>query len=201
MKKSVVDSSLFQSPKDFLMETYMLEKNGQVTTFLAKPNEGKWVLKNTTIVEGDNMITLINDVGSFKRTMLLKVRRGPREKLQAIVGTSKANLSDFTDGVDSDDVEEKKTAPNVVKSGSATPYRTPAKSAPIKRRATTKMAKTPGANRKQKIGVFEKMIIQKYLEKPATYLKRKFDIRAFMVIMCCKPWIVLGHPGYARVCL
>ncbi len=54
------------------------------------------------------MVTLVNDVGSFKRTMLLKVRRGPREKLQAIVGTSKANLSDFTDGDDSDDMEEKK---------------------------------------------------------------------------------------------
>jgi len=32
-------------------------------------------------------------------------------------------------------------------------------------------------------------------------MKRKFDIRAFMVIVCCKPWFVLGHAGYARVCL
>ena len=106
------------------------------------------------------MVTLVNDVGSFKRTMLLKVRRGPREKLQAIVGTSKANLSDFTDGEDSDDIEEKKQSTSVVKSASATPSRTPVKSMPIKRRVTSKITKTtPGANRKQKIGVFEKIII------------------------------------------
>ena len=30
---------------------------------------------------------------------------------------------------------------------------------------------------------------------------RKFDIRAFMVILCSKPWFVLAHTGYARVCL
>ena len=30
---------------------------------------------------------------------------------------------------------------------------------------------------------------------------RKFDIRAFMVVLCSKPWFVLAHTGYARVCL
>jgi len=75
---------------------------------LAKANEGFWVLKNTTIVESpDNMISLVNDVAIFKKTMLLKVRRGPREQLQAIVGTGKPNLPDFSDD-DSEDGEEKK---------------------------------------------------------------------------------------------
>jgi len=36
--------------------------------------------------------------------MLLKVRRGPREKLQAIVGTKKSKLEDFSDS----DCEENK---------------------------------------------------------------------------------------------
>ena len=44
-------------------------------------------------------------------------------------------------------------------------------------------------------------MIQRYLHNPVTYQGRKFDIRAFMVILCCKPYIVLAHPGYARVCL
>ncbi len=30
---------------------------------------------------------------------------------------------------------------------------------------------------------------------------RKFDIRAFMVILCCKPFFVFASPGYARVSL
>ena len=108
MKKGKVESTLYTSPKEFMLETYQLEKNRQLTTFLAKPNEGFWVLKNTTIIESpDNMITLVNDVGIFKKTMLLKVRRGPREQLQAIVGTGKSNLADFSDD-DSDDGEEKK---------------------------------------------------------------------------------------------
>ena len=39
--------------------------------------------------------------------MLLKVRKGPREQLTAIIGTEKGHLSDFSD--DTDDEEEVKT--------------------------------------------------------------------------------------------
>ena len=30
---------------------------------------------------------------------------------------------------------------------------------------------------------------------------RKFDIRVFMVILCCKPYFVFSSPAYARVSL
>ena len=30
---------------------------------------------------------------------------------------------------------------------------------------------------------------------------KKFDIRVFMVILCCKPFFVFSSPGYARVSL
>ena len=63
---------------------------------MALPNEGYWVLKNTS-TEKDQGITLINDVDSFKKSMLLKVRRGPREKLTAIIGTNVGKVSDFSD--------------------------------------------------------------------------------------------------------
>ena len=45
------------------------------------------------------------------------------------------------------------------------------------------------------------MIIQRYFEKPALYMNRKFDVRAFMIILCSKPWFVISNPGYVRVCL
>jgi len=45
------------------------------------------VLKNTS-VDKDAGITLINDVEYYKKQMILKVRRGPREELQAIIGTN-----------------------------------------------------------------------------------------------------------------
>ena len=32
-------------------------------------------------------------------------------------------------------------------------------------------------------------------------MNRKFDIRAFMIILCSKPWFVISNPGYARVFL
>ena len=30
---------------------------------------------------------------------------------------------------------------------------------------------------------------------------KKFDLRVFMVILCCKPYFVIASPGYARVSL
>lgn len=30
---------------------------------------------------------------------------------------------------------------------------------------------------------------------------RKFDLRAFMVILCCKPYFVFASPAFARVSL
>lgn len=32
-------------------------------------------------------------------------------------------------------------------------------------------------------------------------MNRKFDIRVFMVILCCKPFFVFSSPGLARVSL
>lgn len=49
---------------------------------------------------------MIDDIENYKKSMLLKVRRGPREVLQAIVGTNKGKISDF-----SDSDEEIKTSP------------------------------------------------------------------------------------------
>lgn len=52
-----------------------------------------------------------------------------------------------------------------------------------------------------KVPYFDKIIVQRYLMKPTLYMGRKFDIRAFLVILCSKPWIVISNPGYARVSL
>lgn len=39
------------------------------------------------------------------------------------------------------------------------------------------------------------------MENPCLYKGRKFDMRAFMVIISSKPWFVYAHPGYTRVSL
>ena len=45
------------------------------------------------------------------------------------------------------------------------------------------------------------VIVQRYIEEPCLYQGRKFDIRAFMVVICAKPWFVYAHPGYTRISL
>ena len=67
---------------------------------------------------------------------------------------------------------------------------------PAKKRSKAKSAKT-----RLKISDFEKMVVQRYLEKPTLYQGQKFEIRAFMIILCSKPFLVLANPGYARVSL
>lgn len=45
------------------------------------------------------------------------------------------------------------------------------------------------------------IVVQKYIENPLLIDGRKFDIRAFMVIVCMKPYLVLYTPGYVRMSL
>lgn len=39
------------------------------------------------------------------------------------------------------------------------------------------------------------------MENPCLFKGKKFDMRAFMVVICAKPWFVYAHPGYTRVSL
>ncbi len=45
------------------------------------------------------------------------------------------------------------------------------------------------------------IVVQKYCENPLLVDGRKFDIRAYMVIICMKPYLVLYNPGYVRLSL
>ena len=68
--------------------------------------------------------------------------------------------------------------------------RSPSKKRRIIRAATTR--------RPSRLACFEKMLVQRYMENPLLQNGRKIDIRAFMVVLCCKPWFVFSCPGYAR---
>lgn len=45
------------------------------------------------------------------------------------------------------------------------------------------------------------IVVQKYCENPLLVDGRKFDIRAYMVVVCMKPYFVLYNPGYVRMSL
>ena len=45
------------------------------------------------------------------------------------------------------------------------------------------------------------IVVQKYCENPLLVDGRKFDLRAYMVITCMKPYLVLYQPGYVRMSL
>ncbi|XP_019627906.1 PREDICTED: protein polyglycylase TTLL10-like [Branchiostoma belcheri] len=43
-------------------------------------------------------------------------------------------------------------------------------------------------------------VIQRYVNKPLLLDGKKFDIRVYMLIACTNPFVVMYHPGYARLC-
>lgn len=45
------------------------------------------------------------------------------------------------------------------------------------------------------------VVVQKYIDAPCLVEGRKFDIRAFMVVISARPYFVYSHPGYARISL
>ena len=61
MNSGYIQSEIYRKTSEFILDTYSLNKNRQLTGFLALPNEGMWVLKNTS-VEKDQGITLINNI-------------------------------------------------------------------------------------------------------------------------------------------
>ena len=87
LRNGSIRSPIYRSTSEFVLETYCLHKNSHLIGFLARPNEGMWVVKNTSI-ERDSGIILIYDVAEYKQAMILKLKRGLREKLQAIIGTN-----------------------------------------------------------------------------------------------------------------
>ena len=80
LRLGTIVSEIYKSASEFSLETYCLGKNSQLVSFLRAPNEGHWITKNTSM-DKDCGISLIDDIENFKKSMLLKVRRGPREKL------------------------------------------------------------------------------------------------------------------------
>lgn len=45
------------------------------------------------------------------------------------------------------------------------------------------------------------IVVQKYIENPLLIDGRKFDIRAYMIVVCMKPYLVLYQAGYVRMSL
>ena len=45
------------------------------------------------------------------------------------------------------------------------------------------------------------IVVQRYVENPLLVEGRKFDIRAFMIVTCMKPYLVLYNHGYVRLSL
>ena len=103
MAMGLIKSKIYTSTSQFVLDTYSLNKNTQLTTFMALPNYGCWVLKNTSSDKSKG-ITQINDVAVFKYDLLDKAKRGLREQLHAIIGTGITQLDEF---IDSDEEETK----------------------------------------------------------------------------------------------
>jgi len=45
------------------------------------------------------------------------------------------------------------------------------------------------------------IVVQRYVENPLLVEGRKFDIRAYMLVVCMKPYLVLYNHGYVRLSL
>ena len=51
------------------------------------------------------------------------------------------------------------------------------------------------------VSELQNIVVQRYLENPCLIKGRKFDLRCYMVVICCKPYFVYSQDGYARISL
>ena len=108
MAMGLIKSKLYTSTREFTLETFWLKKNSQLTAFMGLPNQGLWVLKNTS-ADKNAGITFLSKIDELKSDILDNVQNRLRTKLRAIVGTGTTKISDFSDS-DEEDAEETKSA-------------------------------------------------------------------------------------------
>ena len=103
----LIKSKMYTSTREFMLETFWLKKKSQLTAFMGLPNQGLWVLKNTS-ADKTAGITFLSRIDDLKSSILDNVHNRLRTKLRAIIA-GKAKISDFRDS-DEEDAEETKSA-------------------------------------------------------------------------------------------
>ena len=69
MAMGLIKSNIYHSISEFMLDTFMIRKNTQLTTFMGLPNEGLWVLKNTS-GDKNQTITFLANIGDLKSHIL-----------------------------------------------------------------------------------------------------------------------------------
>ena len=79
-------------------------------------------MKNTSQIEGENQVTLINDIDAFKRSMLLKVKRNHRPLLENMIGKAdKSLMAGFVDDTDDEEAPRNSKATSPTKAATKIP--------------------------------------------------------------------------------
>ncbi len=173
--------------KDFFPETYRLDMPADLVNFLNSKSEGFWLSKKAQSNQGKG-IKLVADVKAYKEDLLtIKDFEQPAAQVQDSMKLLVERLKAM--GIEDPSEEQKALQLNII-------------TQEIQQAATKNAApKRKWENMNLLAKELREIVVQKYIENPLLIDGRKFDIRAYMIVVCMKPYLVLYQPGYVRMSL
>ena len=187
LQSGAIASPLYGTTDPFLPQTFRLDVVADFVNFLKTDNNSLWLVKKSTSNMGRG-IEMVRDPAAYKEALMTRKDKWGEsamrpEEVREVVESPAAAILASAQGSEATAAETTTAAVTESQEATTEENKEEQKAKPPVERHT---------NLIKLVQQFTGYVVQRYLERPCLINNRKFDLRCFMVIICCKPYFVFS---------